>query len=138
MNRTDFQTLARIRLDEAKILLDNGMYSGAYYLSGYAIECAIKACIAKKTNQHDFPPDRKAIDQIYSHKFMDLLGAANLKIQFENDIKRDKDLEVNWNIALPWNESSRYDIWSENMARGLYNAILDPVHGVLQWITQYW
>ncbi|MEL0589524.1 MAG: hypothetical protein U1V55_07060 [Planktothrix rubescens PR222] len=37
------------------MLLDNHQYSGAYYLSGYVIECALKACIAKKTQQLPIP-----------------------------------------------------------------------------------
>jgi HEPN domain-containing protein len=31
------------------VLLEAGLYAGAYYLAGYAVECALKACIAKKT-----------------------------------------------------------------------------------------
>ena len=55
MNRTDFQKLAEERIAEAKILLDAGKWSGAYYLAGYAVECALKACIAKMTKSEDFP-----------------------------------------------------------------------------------
>ena len=40
----------------ADALLKAGRYACAYYISGYAIECALKACIARKTNQDDFPP----------------------------------------------------------------------------------
>ncbi len=47
MNRSDLQNLATIRLRDAEVLLDNGRYDGAYYLLGYVIECALKACIAK-------------------------------------------------------------------------------------------
>lgn len=54
MKRSDLQKLARIRLKEAKVLLDNRQYSGAYYLSGYVIECALKACIAKQTRKERF------------------------------------------------------------------------------------
>ena len=38
MNRKDFQELSRIRLKEAKALLDLGLWDGAYYLAGYAVE----------------------------------------------------------------------------------------------------
>ncbi|HLF84399.1 MAG TPA: HEPN domain-containing protein [Blastocatellia bacterium] len=58
MNRNDLKLLAVTRLREAKVLLANGEYSGAYYLAGYVVECALKACIAKRTKRHDFP-DRK-------------------------------------------------------------------------------
>ena len=49
MNRADFQKLAEIRLEEAATLLNAGKFDGAYYLSGYAVECGLKACIAKQT-----------------------------------------------------------------------------------------
>jgi hypothetical protein len=44
--RETMRKLAMARLAEARILLDAGEFSGAYYLAGYAIECAIKARIA--------------------------------------------------------------------------------------------
>ena len=39
--------MADQRLVEAKALLDQGMWDGAYYLAGYAVELALKACIIK-------------------------------------------------------------------------------------------
>jgi HEPN domain-containing protein len=55
VNRTDFQKLSEIRVREAEVLFENGFYEGAYYLAGYAIECAFKACIAKQIREYDFP-----------------------------------------------------------------------------------
>lgn len=43
--RVEFQRLAEARLVEAKALLDVGKWDGAYYLAGYAVELALKACI---------------------------------------------------------------------------------------------
>ena len=65
MNRNDLKGLALIRLREATILLANGEYSGAYYLAGYAVECALKPCIAKQTRRHDFP-DKKLAEQSWN------------------------------------------------------------------------
>jgi len=42
MNSSDFQKLSAIRLEEARVLLRNKQYAGAYYLAGYSIECALK------------------------------------------------------------------------------------------------
>ncbi len=56
MNRADFHKLTEIRMKEAKVLLDRKCYERAYYLAGYAVECALKACIAKRTLAYDFPP----------------------------------------------------------------------------------
>jgi hypothetical protein len=57
VNRADFQTLADIRLAEARDLLalNPPRPDGAYYLAGYAVECALKACIARGYAQHDWP-----------------------------------------------------------------------------------
>ena len=66
MNRTDFQRLADMRIDEAKILLDQGKWAGAYYLAGYAVECALKACIAKLTSAEDFP-DKEFAAKCFTH-----------------------------------------------------------------------
>ena len=67
MNRTILQELANIRHDEAKTLLENEKYNGAYDLSGYIIELALKACIAKGTEKYDFPQYR-IVDKIYTDK----------------------------------------------------------------------
>ncbi len=53
MNRTDLQKLSNIRIREAKVLFAAGEHSGAYYLAGYAIECALKACFAKGVKRYD-------------------------------------------------------------------------------------
>jgi len=63
MNRDDIKKLARIRLKEAKALLKARLFSGAYYLAGYVVECGLKACICRKTKRFDFPPkDIKGYD----------------------------------------------------------------------------
>jgi hypothetical protein len=45
LTRTDLQQLADARIAEANALLAAGLWDGAYYLAGYAVECALKACI---------------------------------------------------------------------------------------------
>jgi HEPN domain-containing protein len=47
--------MAMVRLKEANVLLRLGLSDGAYYLAGYAVECALKACIAKGTRRYEFP-----------------------------------------------------------------------------------
>jgi HEPN domain-containing protein len=139
MNRTDFQELAKIRVEEAKVLLDNGYYAGGYYLAGYAVECALKACIAKLTNRYDFPPDRKAIDNIYVHKLETLMKSAQLWPRFTVDMKADPKLERYWTVVQAWSESQRYELnISGPMARDMYEAITARKHGVLSWLKKRW
>ena len=54
-NREALQLISRQRKREAAALLRAKLFPGAYYLAGYAVECALKACVAKQTNKHDFP-----------------------------------------------------------------------------------
>ena len=138
MNRNDFKQLSLIRLKEARVLLKKKNYDGAYYLCGYVIECGLKACIAKKTKRYDFPPDRKTIDEIYTHEPNKLVKAAGLSIELDGDMKRNKTFADNWGTVKDWKESSRYEKHTEKDARDLFSAASDKKHGVLQWLKQYW
>jgi len=66
MKRTDFQDLSRLRMKEARRLFEAGCPEGAYYLAGYAAECAFKACIAKKTERFEFPDKEEGGRQLES------------------------------------------------------------------------
>ncbi len=137
MNRSDLQTVARLRVREAKTLLDNGYYSGAYYLLGYAIECALKACIAKQINRHDFP-DRRLINDSYTHDLEKLLNISGLKRAFEQARQENGDLDDNWAIVQDWHEDSRYNTSTlETAARGFYSAVAAR-NGVLAWLKKRW
>jgi|SRR3972149_11195590 len=137
MNRTDFQKLAEIRLQEAKALLDAEKFDGAYYLCGYAVECALKACIAKQTKEHDFP-DVKIVQKSYTHNLENLLDLSGLKSDLDNKIKDDKEFDNFWSIVKDWNENSRYEFLPNKKSRDLYEAIANIEKGVLQWIKQRW
>ena len=79
MDRKDLQELSKVRLREAQALLRTGVADGAYYLAGYAVECALKACIAKGTQKYEFP-DKKRVDSSYSHNLDVLVKLAGLEM----------------------------------------------------------
>lgn len=137
LNRTELKQLTRARIREAKLLLDNGKYSGAYYLSGYSIECAIKACIARRTRRHEFP-DKAFVNKIYTHDLVQLMSSAGLKVQLDADIVANSGLAANWSTVKDWNEKSRYEFKTELQARDLYQSIVSRSNGMLRWIRQYW
>lgn len=56
LSRQEFQRLAEERLEDAEALLRARRFGGAYYVAGYAVECALKACIARKTRAESWPP----------------------------------------------------------------------------------
>ena len=137
MNRADFQQLADIRIDEARVLLAQGKYDGAYYLAGYAVECALKACIAKRTNQSDFPDKQLAL-RAYTHDLEELVTVAGVKVQFESDRKINPGLSASWDKVRDWRESSRYERRSQAEAQQLYDAITHAIDGVLPWVKLRW
>lgn len=137
MNRDDLKELARIRLKDARTLLENGNYEGAYYICGYVVEFGLKACIAKQMRQYDFP-DRKFVNRIYTHDLEELVGLAGLKIELDQEKESDKGFETNWIIVTKWSEESRYRRYNESEARDLYSAITNRKNGVLQWIKRHW
>jgi len=138
MNRADLQALADLRVADARVLLDAGRYPAAYYLVGYAVECALKACVAKQIREHDFP-DRKLISDSYTHNLEQLLRISGLKAPFEARIAADTTFEVNWTTVKDWTENSRYDATiSEVKARDLFASVTDQAHGVLAWLKTLW
>ena len=138
MNRADLQSIAKLRVKEARVLLDNRCYEGAYYLLGYTIECALKACIAKQTKRYDFP-DRKTANDSYVHDLEKLLNISGLKVQHQAQMQSDKNFEVNWATVKDWKEDKRYTVSiSEAEARDLYSAVTERNHGVLTWLKKLW
>jgi HEPN domain-containing protein len=137
MTRRHLQELTRLRLREAKLLLNNKNYSGAYYLAGYSIECALKACIAKKIRKGEIP-DKVFINDCYTHKLTELVRLAGLESYRQTFEKKDISFSVNWAIVKDWNETSRYKIYTAIQATELYNSIISRKGGVLPWIRLYW
>lgn len=136
MNRSDFQRLATVRLEEAKTLLEQGKYAGCYYLSGYAIKCALKACIARMTKRYDFP-DKQQVQSAYTHDLSHLVRIAGLELAREERAAADPIFKKCWYAVKQWNEQSRYSLATKEDAERLLEAIADRRHGVLRWI-QYW
>jgi hypothetical protein len=101
--------LAEDRIADAAILLAAGRWSGAYYLAGYALECGLKACIARLTNQDDFPRDRKFVEECYTHNLEKLLKAAGLKPALDADTSANPAFAGHWGVARDWQETSRYE-----------------------------
>jgi hypothetical protein len=137
MNRFDLRRLAEARLLDADILFTNNRYSSAYYLGGYVVECALKACIAKNVRKGEFP-DKAIVLQSYSHKLMDLTGVAGLKQQLQTQINLDPNFSVNWALIITWSVESRYESWTRAQARDLLTAVGDQQSGVLPWLRTHW
>jgi len=136
LNRQDFKTIALMRLKEVEVLLNNGQYSGAYYLIGYVVECALKACIARQTRKSDFP-DKKTVLDSYTHDLEKLVKVAKLENEFKVE-RNNPDFYSRWLRVKEWNEESRYQKHSRQKSIEIYQSITDTNHGVLQWLQQHW
>jgi HEPN domain-containing protein len=138
MNRSDLQKLASLRIKDAKTLLDNDRYEGSYYLAGYAVECALKACIAKKTKRFDFP-DKELANKSYTHKLGDLVRLAGMEGEPRKAEKSSREFEENWAVVKDWTEEHRYrTVISKKLAGDLYSAIVSKKYGVLTWLRNSW
>ena len=138
VNRTDLQALSRLRRREARALLTAGYPGGAYYLVGYAVECALKAEIARQTNRHDFP-DRRFAQDIHTHDLDRLLELASWREALDADSRTNAKLLRNWDTVSDWNEASRYNTHiTRTMARLMYSACTARTDGILSWIMQRW
>jgi HEPN domain-containing protein len=137
VDRADLQRLAQERIDDAKVLLAARRWSGAYYVAGYAVECALKACIAKLMKSEEFP-DRTFAEKCWTHNLTQLVGLAGLKADLEAAMGADPDLAEHWDTVKEWTESSRYARTAKADAEEIYQAITDRKHGVLSWLKQRW
>jgi hypothetical protein len=99
MNRTDLQNLAEDRLGDAEALLASDHCGGAYYIVGYAVECGLKACIAKLTIAEDFY-DKTLARNIFIHEIEKLAGLAGLDVKQIG--KEDPIFAANWALVKDW------------------------------------
>ena len=134
--RRDFQRLTELRAREATALTRSRNPQGAYYLAGFAVECALKACIAKKTRRHDFPADAKHAGRVYSHDLTELLKLADLDSQLDRDMRGNPRLAANWGVVKAWRIECRYETSGLN-GKDMVDSLSSP-DGVLTWIKLRW
>ena len=148
--RSDFQELALLRLIEAQTLLAQNLPDGAFYLAGYAVECALKAAICKTLDIDDFfeiysskTHAAKVKDDIVqkfkTHDYGTLLVLSGLYYKLDAGLRADKDLNDSWSIvqSQAWSEQYRY----ETIKRKSEDDVVDFITAVnyfLSWISQHW
>lgn len=140
-SRSELHLIAETRLVEAKALFAANLYDGAYYLIGYAVETALKACICKLLDE-DFPPSNGEIAKAYrTHRFEDLVILAGLRKKLQAKVTADLDFAINWNLVKGWRETQRYDIIGssdQSRTQEVIVALEDPAYGVLTWLKTQW
>jgi len=132
------RTLAGSRLEEARVLLENELWTGAYYMTGLAVECALKSCLASAVKEYDFP-DKAFVNSMYVHNLEKLFGLNGaLWAALEADMKIDEQLSENWRTVKDWDDGRRYDVVDAAEAIQLYYASSEAGSGVMDWIRGRW
>lgn len=128
--------LAEVRLAEAKALVSAGQPSGAYYLAGYAVECALKAKIAARFRENEIP-DKTLVSAIYTHDIASLVRLAGLESELDDAIEESPALGRRWAIVEKWSEQARYAFWTNDDAMSMIDAIDGSAgtEGLMQWLT---
>lgn len=135
--RDELQRLALDKLADAGLLQEHGRSANAYYLAGYAVEFALKACIARRFEANSFP-DRKFVSGIFSHRLDDLIGPADLAGELARRRDSEPEFDRRWTVARDWDVESRYAAPTASQAAAMLDAVGDPEFGVLPWIRRYW
>jgi hypothetical protein len=143
VDRKKLQDLSKARLKDAKILLARRRWSGAYYLCGYVIECALKACLLRYLGESpalfgDPHYLKKELVDCWTHDLVKLVHLAGMDAEFGDACGVNPALEKFWGLTKEWEETSRYDEKTEAEAKALYEAVSHNPNGVFQWIRSRW
>ena len=101
----ELRSMADARLWDADALYRANRYDAAIYLSGYAIELALKARICETLGWEGFPSERKDFEGLQSFQTHDLKRLLHLS-GIEGRILQDFTAE--WKMVSTWDAARRY------------------------------
>lgn len=136
----DWKALTEERLEDAAVLFAAERWSALYYLSGYAAECGLKACLVKYVERtpHIVFSTKKFSENCWTHSLVDLARFCGLEDARDAAFASNSLLKANWTQAIQWDEHSRYSQIPRDRAEKLYQAITDQHNGVMSWIKSHW
>ncbi|MEI9407705.1 MULTISPECIES: hypothetical protein [Mesorhizobium] len=137
LERSVLQAIANAKLYDAEFLFQNERYSNAYYLFGYAAEIAIKSRISRLFRS-DAIPDKKFVQDIYSHDLNRLIALAGLSADLTESRTASPVFDGHWSAVSDWNEASRYDMIDVFEATAMRNAMVDEEQGIFRWLQERW
>lgn len=137
--RLQLQELALLRLQEAEVLFDSGLYDGCAYLCGYAVELALKARICSTLGVKVYPEKGSRLrDAMKSHVLDDLGLLAGMG----HDLTSARpNLIANWSFLIEWKPEWRYNqkgSYDRKAAQKLLDAVRSRPDGVLTCISARW
>lgn len=143
MNQAELRRLAEERILDADALLKGNRWSFAYYVAGYAVECALKSCLLARMVHTGWVFEEKwKAQECLTHDFGELIRLAGLNDELNTRLKASAttggEFDKHWGTVFSWNVTSRYKPNTETEARELFTAITDDPDGVLPWLRNYW
>jgi hypothetical protein len=139
LNRAALQQLSNERIEDARVLIVANRWAGAYYLAGYALECALKSCVLAYIDRTGIIfQDKKYAQNCWTHDIEDLVRQAGLNIERDKAAGTSIALGQHWLIVKDWSESSRYLMSTQVQAERLFHALTDNTDGVLSWLRNFW
>jgi hypothetical protein len=101
----ELRDISQARLRDAEVLLQAKRFDGAFYLSGYAVELALKARICRTLKWPDFPATQQEFKGLQSVKTHDL----EVLLKFSGVEARIKTKHLQeWSPVVDWNPEKRY------------------------------
>ena len=152
MNRDELQRRADDWVAGAKALADPavGQWSLAYYLVGYAVEFALKACILFRLPETgllyvdtsepiDLGGKKRALklETFRTHDYEVLIDLARLRDRLEMRKAVGDGFLQHWKDVSKWTSEARYEQKDQPAAETLIVAVT-ATDGVLPWLKTYW
>jgi HEPN domain-containing protein len=106
-----FERAAEHRLKAARFLHDHGYHHDAVYLGGYAVECALKALILRRTARRDHEGMMEKLAGVgrKGHDFEYLRSALQSKGVAMSRIPRGDNVWEFFQAVQSWSVSMRYE-----------------------------
>ena len=100
----DLRAIARARLRDAQVLLKAKRFDGAFYLSGYAVELALKARICRTLKWPEFPQSAREFEDFRS------LRTHNLEVLLKFSGVEERVTAkhaAEWSVVVRWDPEKR-------------------------------
>jgi hypothetical protein len=119
---------------DARVLAAAQKYPGAYHAAGLALECMLKAKIAKAIQAEEFP-DKKLAEKAWAHDPAALLKLGDLDRFMDQAVAA---VQTNWATVKDWQIDSRYTLSVNPVTVAAFlDALDDPNDGVLPWLRSH-
>lgn len=117
---------ARQRLDDARVLVENGRTNGSIFLAGFAVECLLKALILVNSTPRERPRLLERLKAEFGHNLDALRREAARRGVHLGPAERAAFVPLN-----SWNNNIRYEARVQSLQAG--RAVLAAAEVLFQW-----